>query len=196
LANCKISSPNDIILGAKKYGDDYMQQIFTRYIQPTSMQEAVRIKAPTFHDCTNFFSEKATLYWLRFHIADTFAFLGIYDNSSVYQIRSTANLILRHEIYGQLTFPEFLVFLERFKIGQYGRIFNSSHPNPQEFLICLRPFWNDLSIERARQEECDRQKKEFQDAHSPDNITWEEYCTRHGIDKPSPLHNDKTQRHA
>jgi hypothetical protein len=166
---------------------EFVTQVFLKHAKGTGIEKAVSSKAPTFHDVTGFFSEKATLFWLRFHIAETFAFLGIYDSASVYQIRETAELILQHEIYGQLTLDEFLCFLQRFKQGRYGRIFNSNHPNPQEFLKCLDPFWNELSHERGKQSEKERQEQIARDRRSPENITWEQYCQEKGLTKENPL---------
>lgn len=133
--------------------------VFCRYQKPTGIEKAVSSHAPSFHDVTNFWGEKASIFWLRFHIAETFAFLGIYDTASKYQVQQTAELILSHEIFGQLTLAEFLCFLQRFKLGQYGKIYQSQRPNPQEFLMCLAPFWNDLCQERGREEERKRQEK-------------------------------------
>lgn len=136
---------------------------------------AVSEKAPTFHDVTNFWGEKSTKFWLRFHIAETFAFIGIYDTASKYQVQQTADLIISHEIYGQLTLAEFLCFLQRFKMGAYGKIYQSSRPNPQEFLLCLQPFWNELCHERGKAEEKARAERLSRSVHSPDNMTREEW---------------------
>lgn len=168
-----------------------MEMVFAKYVKPTGIEKAVSLNAPTFHDVTNFWSEKATLYWMRFHIAETFAFLGIYDTASVYQVRQTAEMILSHEIYGQLTLSEFLCFLQRFKQGRYGKIYSSNRPNPQEFLMCLAPFWNELCYERGRAEE----KKRIEElSNKGETITWEQYCKENNINKENPLDyeiNDK-----
>jgi hypothetical protein len=139
--------------------------------------KAVESKAPTFHDVSAFFTENATRFWLRFHIAETFAFLGIYDTASKYQVQHTADLIMQHEIYGQLTLPEFLCFLQRFKMGTYGKIYQSNRPNPQEFLMCLQPFWNELCHERGKAAEKAQQERLSRELHDPDVMTrveWEE----------------------
>jgi hypothetical protein len=168
---------------------DFVQQVFIPHSKGMGIEKAVSSKSPTFHDVSNFYEESSTLFWLRFHIAETFAFLGIYDRASVYQIRETAELILSHEIYGQLTLDEFLCFLQRFKQGRYGKIYQSARPNPQEFLQCLEPFWNELSHERGKQAERERQEQISREIHSPDNITWEQYCREKGIIKDNPLNN-------
>ena len=144
----------------RQFDPEFTLQVFVPYSKGKPLSAAVASGAPTFFDVSNFFSEQAALFWLRFHIAETFAFLGIYDKASVYQIRATAELIMQHEIYGQLTLDEFLCFLNHFKRGDYGKIYNSQRPNPQEFLCCLKPFWNDLMHARAREEERRRQQKE------------------------------------
>lgn len=153
---------------------DFVQQVFVPYSKSKSISTAVSSGSPSFHDVTNFFSEKATLFWLRFHIAETFAFVGIYDKASVYQIRATAELIMQHEIFGQLTLDEFLCFLSRFKLGRYGKIYQSSRPNPQEFLMCLTPFWNELCKERGREEERRRQEQLHEERRSYQPPTPEE----------------------
>ena len=53
---------------------DFVQQVFMTHQKGMGIEKAVTSNAPTFHDVTNFFSEQATLFWLRFHIAETFAF--------------------------------------------------------------------------------------------------------------------------
>ena len=155
------------------------------------IEKSVAAKAPTFHDVANIYSEEAVAFWLRFHIADTFAFLGIFDQSSKYQIRQTAELILQHEIFGQLTLQEFLCFLTRFKRGDYGNIYNTNRPNPQEFLKCLQPFWNDVSYWRGKQAEKDRVERLSAERHSDQNITWEQYCQEKNINKINPLERNE-----
>ena len=167
---------NDKLSQALQVQDpEFVQQVFMKHSKGMGIEKAVSSKSPSFHDVSAFFSEKSTLFWLRFHIAETFAFLGIYDSASVYQIRETAELILQHEIYGQLTLDEFLCFLQRFKQGRYGKVYQSARPNPQEFLQCLQPFWNELSHERGKQAERERQEQLSRDRHSPDNINYSQW---------------------
>lgn len=164
---------------------DFVQQVFMTHQKAMGIERSVASKAPTFHDVVNFFSEKSMLFWLRFHIAEAFAFCGIYDNASIYQIRETAELILNHEIYGQLTLDEFLCFLQRFKQGRYEKIYNSNHPNPQEFLRCLQPFWNDLCYERAKHSERERIEMISKERKNSNNMTykeWLEYKKQRGED--------------
>ena len=149
--------------------------VFCRYNKPTNLSDSVAANAPTFYDVSNFFSREATIFWLRFHIAETFAFLGIYDTASKFQVQHTADLILSHSVYGQLTLSEFLCFLQRFKMGQYGKIYQSARPNPQEFLMCLKDFWADLSRERIRQEEEERAERLSRELHDPNAMTREEW---------------------
>ena len=169
------------------FGEDYSRHILCKYIKACGIEKAVASKAPSFHDVSAFWGEDATRFWLRLHIAETFAFLGIYDTASKFQVQQTADLILSHEIFGQLTLDEFLCFLQRFKRGDYGKIYNSARPNPQEFLMCLQPFWNELSYQRGKQAEKERQEQISRELHSGDNISWEQYCQEKGINKENPL---------
>ena len=171
------------------FGEDYVNIVFNRYNKAVGIEKAVADKAPTFHDISATYGEDATLFWLRFHIADTFLFVGIYDTSSKYQIQQTAELILQHEIYGQLTLSEFLNFLQRFKQGRYDKIYNSNRPNPQEFLRCLQPFWNELCYARGKQEERERIEKLSQERNSADHISYEDYCKEKGIEPNENLKN-------
>ncbi|MCR5270541.1 MAG: CCDC34 family protein [Prevotella sp.] len=98
--------------------------------------------------------------WLRFHIAETFAFLGIYDTASKLQVVQTAELILDHELFAQMNLSEFLMFLKYFKRGDFGKIYQSARPNPQEFLSCLRPFWNDLVEYRIKLSKAEQEKRQ------------------------------------
>lgn len=154
-----LTTADKLSAAISKFGADYCEQVFRRYQKPTGIEKAVSANAPSFHTVTDFFGEEATRFWLRFHIAETFAFLGIYDTASKYQVQQTVDLILSDEIFGQLTLSEFLCFLQRFKLGRYGKIYQSQRPNPQEFLMCLTPFWNELCYERGREEERRLQQK-------------------------------------
>lgn len=144
-------SADRLTRAVSRFGDDYTELVFNRYkLPPATVSKAAESTAPTLCNVTNYFSREATLMWLRFHVAETFAFIGIYDTASVEQIRQTAELIIDHEIFGQLNLDEFLCFLKQFKRGDYGKIYNSARPNPQEFLQCLTPFWNELVEHRIR----------------------------------------------
>lgn len=170
-----LASQEKILQAIRGFGDEYKSMVFCKYQKPLSIEKSVLEKAPTFHDISNFWGEEATIFWLRFHIAETFAFLGIYDTVSKFQVQQTADLIISHEIYGQLTLSEFLCFLQRFKMGSYGKIYQSNRPNPQEFLMCLQPFWNELCQERGKLAEKERQERISRELHNPDNMTREEY---------------------
>lgn len=189
LAKYSQGEQNKVMQVLASFGEDYQMQVFQKYNKATGIEKAVAAKAPTFHDVTDFYGEKATLFWLRYHIADTFLFIGIYDTSSKYQIQQTAELILQHEIYGQLTLAEFLNFLQRFKQGRYDKIYQSNHPNPQEFLRCLQPFWNELCYQRGKQEEKERLDKLSEQRKSKEHISfgeYEQYCKNNGIE-PNPI---------
>jgi hypothetical protein len=175
LPTSSLSSPDKIARAIQSFGDDYREMVFCKYQKPMGITKAVEARAPTFHDVSAFWGENSTRFWLRFHIAETFAFLGIYDTASKYQVQHTADLIMQHEIYGQLTLSEFLCFLQRFKMGTYGKIYQSNRPNPQEFLMCLQPFWNELCQERGKMSEQERLSKMSDALHDPDNMTREEY---------------------
>ena len=175
LPTSSLSSPDKIARAIQSFGDDYRAMVFCKYQRPMGITKAVEARAPTFHDVSAFWGENSTRFWLRFHIAETFAFLGIYDTASKYQVQHTADLIMQHEIYGQLTLSEFLCFLQRFKMGTYGKIYQSNRPNPQEFLMCLQPFWNELCQERGKMSEQERLSKMSDALHDPDNMTREEY---------------------
>lgn len=184
-----LSSPDKIARAIQSFGNGYSEMVFCKYQKPMGITRAVESKAPTFHDVTNRFGEDSTKFWLRFHIAETFAFLGIYDTASKYQVQHTADLIMQHEIFGQLTLSEFLCFLQRFKMGSYGKIYQSNRPNPQEFLMCLQPFWNELCYQRGKQEEKERLDKLSEQRNSGQNISYEQYCQEKGIE-PNPLLKD------
>lgn len=161
-------SKDKLMAAVNRYGPDYTTLVFNAHSKAlVTLGDAAASKAPTLFEVTNFFSREATLMWLRFHIAETFAFLGIFDTASKGQIMQTAELILDNEIFGQLNLDEFLSFLKQFKRGDYGKIYQSSRPNPQEFLMCLRPFWNELSVERGRAEQQKRIEQLSKERHTP-----------------------------
>lgn len=171
-----LNNPENLAVAVYKFGPVFAVNVFNRYYKPTTLAKAAaNEQAPTLFDVSNFFSEEATLFWLRFHIAETFAFVGIYEKASIFQIRHTAELILSHEVYGQLTLPEFLSFLQKFKTAEYGKIYQSNHPNPQEFLLCLKAFWNELSSERIKIEQRRQQERMERELHNPNNMSYDEW---------------------
>jgi len=194
-ANLQTYSPTNDLARIEKaitaFGESYKHDVFDKYKKSMGIERSVAVKAPTFHDVANKYSQEAIVFWLRYHIADTFVFLGIFDQSSKTQIVQTAELIMQHEIFGQLTLQEFLCFLTRFKRGDYGKIYNSNRPNPQEFLRCLQPFWNEVSYYRGKQEEKDRIDQLSADRHNSQNITWEQYCQEKNINKINPLERNE-----
>lgn len=176
--NLQRYSQNDqgkILSVLSSFGDDYQVQVFNRYNKAVGIEKAVAAKAPSFHDVSKRFGKEAISFWLRYHIADTFLFVGIYDTATKYQIQQTAELILQHEVFGQLTLAEFLNFLQRFKQGRYDKIYQSNRPNPQEFLRCLQPYWNELCYARGKQEEKERLDKLSEQRNSGENISWEDW---------------------
>lgn len=187
--NTSLISCDKLLEAINKFGEDFNKSIMCGYNKPLGIEKAVAAKAPTFHDVSKKFGEEAISFWLRYHIADTFLFIGIYDTSSKYQIQQTAELILQHEIFSQLTLAEFLNFLQRFKQGRYDKIYQSNHPNPQEFLRCLQPFWNELCHQRGKQEEIDRIERLSEEMHSGQHISFDEYekyCKENGKE-PNPV---------
>ena len=166
LPTSSLVSGDKLALAIQGFGEEFRDLILCKYQKGRGIEKAVASKAPTFHDVTDIFGEQAMAFWLRFHIAETFAFLGIYDTASKYQVQQTAELILSHEIYGQLTLDEFLCFLQRFKRGDYGKIYNSARPNPQEFLMCLTPFWNELCKWRGKQADKEEQERISKEQHN------------------------------
>lgn len=174
-------SADKLSQAVSRFGTDYTELVFNRYQRPpSSIVKAVEGGAPTFIDVNNYFSREGTLMWLRFHIAETFAFLGIYDTASKYQVQQTAELILDHEMFKHLNLDEFLQFLSQFKRGDYGKIYQSARPNPQELLACLSPFWNDLMQHRIRAQQREEEKKREQQRkeEKANAISYEEYLRR------------------
>lgn len=174
LPQSSLVSQDKLIAAINGFGEDFRDMVLCRYQKGKGIEKAVASKAPTFHDVADYFGEDSIRFWMRFHIAETFAFLGIYDTASKYQIQQTAELILSHEIFGQLTLDEFLCFLQRFKRGDYGKVYNSARPNPQEFLMCLTPFWNELCEQRGKQAEKENVERLSHELHETPEMTDEQ----------------------
>lgn len=152
------SKQESIVSKINGFGTEF-SNIITKYQKSFGIEKAVAEKAPTFHDFAKTCGEDAVKFWLRLQIFMAFDFVGISMTASEYQIRETADLILSDEIYSQLTLAEFMCFITKFKRGYFGKIYQSQRPNPQEFLMCLTPFWNELCYERGREEERRLQQK-------------------------------------
>lgn len=177
----------------QRFGDDYVNLVFNKYQQPPiSIELAAASHAPSLNQISAFFTRDASLLWLRFHIAEVFAFLGLFDTISKAQIKQTAELILNHELYGTLNCDELLLFFKKFKTGEFGKIYQSARPNPQEMLVCLKPFWQDLIEHRmrvAREEEEEKRRK--REAEERDSLMtreqYNEYLKSKSVQDGSPV---------
>lgn len=163
----------------QSHGNRYYE-LFQHYrsnTPPATTRKAAASAAPTLVTVSATYSREAALLLLRYHIAETFDFIGITDTVTKRQIVHTAELILDHELYGHLNLDELLLFLRRFKQGDYGKVYQSARPNPQEFLQCLRPFWEELVEHRiriAREQEELRQRQQLE-ADKADCMSRDEY---------------------
>lgn len=168
-----------IELTVQSHGNQYYElfQHYRSHTPPATTRKAAASTSPAIVTIAARFSREAALLLLRYHIAETFDFIGITDTVTKRQIVQTAELILDHELYRHLNLDEFLLFLRRFKQGDYGKIYQSARPNPQEFIQCLRPFWDELVEHRiriAREEEERRQRRQLE-ADKEECMTRAEY---------------------
>lgn len=164
-----------IVSTLQKLGPAYIENIGKKYVVACGIDKSVAIGAPTFHDVTREYGKKATLFWLRLQLYKTFEFVGIADTVSVLQIKEVSNIIISHEVYGQLTLSEFLCFLQRFKEGRYEKLYSTNHPNMQEFMKCLPMFWAELINARGKFENYKRRQQEELDRGRRDVMTKEEW---------------------
>lgn len=164
-----------ILTFVRQLGENYLKDVVVKYVNGVGIDKSVEMNAPTFHDITKMYGRKGTLFWLRLQLYKTFEFVGILDTASESQIREVSNLIITHEIYGQLTLAEFLNFLKRFKEGRYEKIYSTNHPNMQEFMMCLPAFWIDLMNVRKKKADAERRAEEERYKRSTDRMTKEEW---------------------
>lgn len=160
-----------------QYPNGFGEKIFAKYQEAMPLERSVEVAAPSFGLVTRQYGREAMKFWLRYHIANTFAMIGIYDQFSAAQVRAVADDILDDEIYGQFTCAEFLAFLKGFRMGKYGKIYSTNRPNMQEFLMALKPFWAELQNERGRaiSQEQQRQLERDREEWSKTAISREQY---------------------
>lgn len=101
----------------QRHGEDFMY-LFCKYSRyERGMKGGMTISLLS-HACTS----EAVLFWLRFHIAETLAFVGIYDNTSPHHIKECARLMLVLPNIGNMKLTDLLHFFALVKAGEYGML--------------------------------------------------------------------------
>ncbi len=89
------------------------------------------------HTC----SKDAVTFWLRFHIAETLAFVGIFDSTSQHHIKECARLMLVLPEFCNMKLTDLLHFFALVKAGEYGML-TGCH----EILVDLRFYIKDRRL--------------------------------------------------
>lgn len=127
--------------------------------------------------------------WVMGRLVVLFTYLGAYDTEggvTDFQIQMLANRICAKYFY--LTPGELDYFFVCFENGKYRKLYNNGRSvNPQDIMMSLIDYENDLLEERGRIED-ERKKQQSakqaaEDAKKPHGIeAWRNHCKAHGLD--------------
>lgn len=129
--------------------------------------------------------------WTTGRLVDLFAYLGVYDIVTDYQIQMLAQRICTRFYYWTTSELDYAFVV--FENGEYGKLFQNKQNsdtrtiNPQEIMTALLKYEKDLLVERGRVEDEQRRlaeaKQRVEDAKKPHGLeAWKAYCERKGLD--------------
>lgn len=111
--------------------------------------------------------------WLYRVLQPMFMFLGVnsdkFPKEMVYDLAST---VANNQIYNKLTLAEVMIFISRFKSGQYGRFYGDTS-YVLTFMEALKAFWGERA---SYYEQAERESKERSEAvERGKSVTYEEW---------------------
>lgn len=147
-------------------------------------EKAVCGDYPTLTEVDQRFGAGSAQQWLAQQMTNLSLYTGA-RNMNVGQIDDLVRTIIGSYPYLKIT--ELLLFLHRFKRGDYGKFYGAV--DPLVISGALTDFMKERGniIVRHEQEERERRRREEAKANPP--MSWEEYCRQNGIDKENPLKN-------
>lgn len=177
-----------------RFGEDYVDFLnnnptITKRVKPiTDIAEAVREGDETLVRVDMRFGDGAIVWWIKVMLIELLRYLGAFERVRPMQVENLAKSI-RQEYYW-MTPKEFSVFVCKFSLGYYGKLYNSKTVNPQDITIGLRMFADDLKEVRgqieAEERERKRSKQKMEDKKTA--VSWEDYCKMKGLEKKTPFH--------
>lgn len=135
---------------------------------------------PTLSQLKKRFGDNAPATWLLPQLYDLSEFCGVKEKLQGRPLEQCAQIIATE--YHWLKVSEIMLFLYKFKAGNYGHFYGAV--DPLVITSALRQFVSERGEAYAKREQEEREKKQ---AQQPRGITWEEYCKRHNINRPNPL---------
>lgn len=135
----------------------------------SSTYDAVRRKGKSLAEIDKYFGCGASEVWLKIMIIEQLSFLGAFDAAKVGQIRMLAAKI-RQEYY-HMTPSELTYFFYKFSLGDYGKLYTGRTINPQDILIGLKEFNNNIQNARIQFEE---EQKEV--LRTKEHEAWKKGC--------------------
>lgn len=113
--------------------------------------------------------------WLVPQLSNLSEFCGVKEKLDKPQLESLAYIISKQFYY--LKISEFMLFIMRFKSGQYGRFYGTV--DPLVITTALREFCKEraVAIEQHDQEE----KQRLREQAAAEAVTWEEYREKYAV---------------
>lgn len=183
-----------------RYGDNYMA-FLRKFPAPAkrkdyirSVYDAVSREGMSLNSIDAYFGEGASVTWLKLMLTDLLKYLGAFDITTVGQIKGTAGRM--RLLCANMTPSELTYFFMSFSVGDYGKLYAGRSVNPQDILIGLKGFKDNVFEQREIYEDAKQQRKreEEYEESKKNAVSYEEYCRMNGKDiKKSPLEKLKSK---
>lgn len=183
-----------------RYGDNYMA-FLRKFPAPAkrkdyirSVYDAVSREGMSLNSIDAYFGEGASVTWLKLMLTDLLKYLGAFDITTVGQIKGTAWRM--RLLCANMTPSELTYFFMSFSVGDYGKLYAGRSVNPQDILIGLKGFKDNVFEQREIYEDAKQQRKreEEYEESKKNAVSYEEYCRMNGKDiKKSPLEKLKSK---
>lgn len=137
---------------------------------------------PTFSDIRLAYGSESAVMWLIPQLYNLSEYCGCKEKLQGRQLEECASIIASEFHY--LKVSEVMLFLYRFKTGQYGRFYGSV--DPLVITTSLREFLKERAFAYDRHDREERHRR--RDEERKNAVSWEEYCRTHDVeDKTHPL---------
>lgn len=161
-----------------------LTQTDSSYVSPTSFTEAVCRGNPPISVVRKQKPKELTT-WVKARLIEVFSYLGAYNNVSKYQVTTLARRICDKFFY--FTPAELDYFFVCFSNGEYRKLYNGGSVNPQDIMMSLIDYSEDLLAARGeaeiRRKQMEEEKKREEEKKKPHGYdAWVIYCRKHGLD--------------
>lgn len=130
-----------------------------------SLYDAVSREGNSIAGVDSVYGYGASEWWIKVMLIELFTFVGAMDSVTTFQVKALASRI--RKTYHYITPDELTYFFYAFSLGDYGRMYSGRTVNPQDVLIALKEFSEQLfesRLEYEKKKAEEKQEKEREDS--------------------------------